>query len=119
MCNREGMSKIVEAEESKVSAVIEQADDTETPKPPTWLKRAISIYWMHEFLVLMVVVILVAKAYPPLGAEYLQPKITAKWIAVIFIFGAFWNCTRLTFRSDSCALSTHTRDLLLLQFWQV
>ena len=115
MCNREGMSKIVEAEESKVSAVIEQADDTETPMPPTWLKRAISIYWMHEFLVLMVVVILVAKAYPPLGAEYLQPKITAKWIAVIIIFGAFWNCTRLTFRSDSCAPSTHIRDLLLLQ----
>jgi hypothetical protein len=109
------MSEIVDAEESKVSAAIEQQDDSEKPMPPTWLERAISIYWMHEFLLLTIVAILVAKAYPRLGTEYLQPKITAKWIAVILIFGAFWNCTRLSFRSDSCAPSTHIRDLLLLQ----
>jgi hypothetical protein len=69
----------------------EAMEPQETEKAaPTWAERAISFNWLNEFLILAVIAILLAKAYPPLGAEYLQPQITAKWIAVIFIFGAFW-----------------------------
>lgn len=46
----------------------------------------VAIYWEHEFLILVVLAILLALAYPPLGAVYLAPKITATWIAVVFIF---------------------------------
>lgn len=51
-----------------------------------FLNRLIDFYWANEFVVLVVIVILLAKAYPPLGAVYLAPHITATWIAVIFIF---------------------------------
>eukprot|EP00546_Thalassionema_frauenfeldii_P007816 CAMPEP_0178924044 /NCGR_PEP_ID=MMETSP0786-20121207/17100_1 /TAXON_ID=186022 /ORGANISM="Thalassionema frauenfeldii, Strain CCMP 1798" /LENGTH=428 /DNA_ID=CAMNT_0020598695 /DNA_START=174 /DNA_END=1460 /DNA_ORIENTATION=+ len=40
----------------------------------------------NEFVLLILLVILLAYAYPPLGAIYLAPQITATWIAVIFIF---------------------------------
>lgn len=43
-------------------------------------------YWTNEFLILILVAILIAFAYPPLGAIYLAPKVTATWIAVMFIF---------------------------------
>lgn len=49
-------------------------------------KRCITFYWTNEFLILIVIVILLAKAYPPLGAIYLVPQVTATWIAVMFIF---------------------------------
>ena len=90
------MSEKVEAEEPQVSAAVEQEDETEKATPPTWLERAISFYWVNEFLILAVVAILLAKAYPSLGADYLQPQITSKWIAVIFIFGAFWYLALVT-----------------------
>jgi sodium/bile acid cotransporter 7 len=45
-------------------------------------------YNNNDFIVQIVIAILLARAYPPLGAEYLQPEITSTWIAVIFIFGA-------------------------------
>jgi solute carrier family 10 (sodium/bile acid cotransporter), member 7 len=40
----------------------------------------------NDFLILILVSIALAHAYPPLGATYLQPHITATWIAVIIIF---------------------------------
>lgn len=40
----------------------------------------------HFSLLSQVIVILLAYAYPPIGAIYLAPQITATWIAVIFIF---------------------------------
>ena len=43
----------------------------------------------HSFLIGNIIVILIAKAYPPLGAIHLYPQITATWIAVMFIFGKF------------------------------
>jgi hypothetical protein len=49
-------------------------------------RRLCKIYSQYEFLILIVVGICIARAYPPLGAEYLQPEITATWVAVIFIF---------------------------------
>lgn len=45
-----------------------------------------SIYTTHSFLIKALILILLAFAYPPLGAQYLAPQITATWIAVIFIF---------------------------------
>ena len=47
------------------------------------------LYATHSFLIGIIIVILIAKAYPPLGAIYLYPQITATWIAVMFIFGKF------------------------------
>lgn len=55
-------------------------------KPTRW-QRFVKFYWDYEFLILVVIVIMLARAYPPLGAIYLAPQITATWIAVIFIFG--------------------------------
>lgn len=47
-----------------------------------WLKA----YHKNSFLILVSLAILFAYAYPPLGAIYVAPHITATWIAVIFIF---------------------------------
>ena len=49
-------------------------------------KRWRKIYAANSFLILVVCAILLALAYPPLGATYLAPQITATWIAVVFIF---------------------------------
>jgi hypothetical protein len=65
-----------------------QAEAEGEKAAPTFLSRCIDFYWDNEFLILIVLVILLARAYPPLGADYLQPQITSTWIAVIFIFGA-------------------------------
>ena len=40
----------------------------------------------NSFLILVVLAILLAYAYPPLGAVFLAPKIMCDWVAVIFIF---------------------------------
>ena len=45
-----------------------------------------NFYTNNSFLILVVIVILLAYAYPKLGAEYLYPQYTATWIAVIIIF---------------------------------
>jgi solute carrier family 10 (sodium/bile acid cotransporter), member 7 len=52
----------------------------------TCLQKCIKYYWEYEFLILVMFSILLARAYPPLGATYLAPDITADWIAVLFIF---------------------------------
>lgn len=51
------------------------------------MQKAINFYWDNEFVCLVVLVICLARAYPPLGADYLQPQILSTWVAVIFIFG--------------------------------
>ena len=43
-------------------------------------------YTANSFIVNILAVILLAYAYPPLGAVYLAPQITATWIAVMAIF---------------------------------
>jgi len=40
----------------------------------------------YDFPICVLIAIGLAKAYPPLGADYLAPEITAKWIAVCIIF---------------------------------
>lgn len=66
----------------------EEEDAVEKPKEPSssFWTRLVNFYFTYEFLILVLLVILLARAYPPLGADYLQPEITATWIAVIFIF---------------------------------
>eukprot|EP00542_Grammatophora_oceanica_P020586 CAMPEP_0194049326 /NCGR_PEP_ID=MMETSP0009_2-20130614/30373_1 /TAXON_ID=210454 /ORGANISM="Grammatophora oceanica, Strain CCMP 410" /LENGTH=435 /DNA_ID=CAMNT_0038695453 /DNA_START=143 /DNA_END=1450 /DNA_ORIENTATION=- len=67
------------------AATKEEASETPSNKP-SCLSCIIQFYWDNEFLILVVLAILIARAYPPLGADYLQPQITATWIAVVFIF---------------------------------
>jgi len=50
------------------------------------LNRFCTFYGNNSFLILVLIVILLAYAYPPLGATYLAPQITATWIAVMIIF---------------------------------
>lgn len=50
------------------------------------LKCLCTFYGNNSFLILVLTVILLAYAYPPLGATYLAPQITATWIAVMIIF---------------------------------
>jgi len=40
----------------------------------------------NSFVVEIIAVIILAYIYPPLGAEYLAPQVTASWIAVVLIF---------------------------------
>ena len=51
----------------------------------TW-KWISSTYRSNSFLIHIIIVILLAYLYPPLGAIYFYPQITASWIAVIIIF---------------------------------
>ena len=47
------------------------------------------VYRTNEFVILIIISILFAKAYPPLGAKYMYPRITSSWIVVVFIFCTF------------------------------
>lgn len=61
----------------------------ETPQSPIYKRawnKCCKIYNANSFLILVIAAILLAYAYPPLGAIYLAPQITATWIAVMFIF---------------------------------
>jgi solute carrier family 10 (sodium/bile acid cotransporter), member 7 len=62
------------------------ATTTTTTTKTAWQRRLASFYWANEFLILVVISIALAYAYPPLGADHVQPDITATWLAVIFIF---------------------------------
>ena len=50
------------------------------------LKCLYKVYTDNAFLILILAAILLAYAYPPIGAKYLAPNITATWIAVMIIF---------------------------------
>jgi len=52
----------------------------------TCRRKLKELYEENEFLLLILIAIVGAKIYPPLGAEYLYPDITADWISVMFIF---------------------------------
>ena len=89
--NEEGVITAPPETDEKMTATAESAVQTtegdEEEAKPTCRQRMIKFYWENEFVILVVIVILLARAYPPLGATYLAPEITATWIAVIFIFG--------------------------------
>jgi hypothetical protein len=76
----------VEAMKSTSDEVADVDEDMDVScRIKCWLKL-IQFYREQEFIILIVLAILLAYAYPPLGATYLVPQITATWIAVIFIF---------------------------------
>mmetsp|Transcript_21396 Transcript_21396/g.39971 ORF Transcript_21396/g.39971 Transcript_21396/m.39971 type:complete len:464 (-) Transcript_21396:92-1483(-) len=64
--------------------------DDSSPKQQSCFRRTYNrwrdFYGANSFLILVLCAILIAYAYPPLGAVYLAPQITATWIAVVFIF---------------------------------
>ena len=55
----------------------------------------------HSFLLGVIIAILLAKVYPPLGAIYLYPQITATWIAVMFVFSKLCVFRFITITSAS------------------
>lgn len=54
--------------------------------PAMLASMTLSFYRANDFSIHILAAIGLARAYPPLGAEYLAPDITAKWLAVCFIF---------------------------------
>ena len=64
----------------------DEKEEEETQPQPSLYSRLLNFYVANEFLILVIGAILLARAYPPLGAKYLAPEITATWIAVCIIF---------------------------------
>jgi len=64
----------------------DNADDEDQPCHTKVWNWWCTFYANNEFVILVVIVICLARLYPPLGANYLQPQITSTWIAVLFIF---------------------------------
>lgn len=52
----------------------------------TFWQKVQSIYWDNEFVLLIVLAIVLAKSNPMIAIRYLHPQITAKYVAVMFIF---------------------------------
>lgn len=65
---------------------VEQEPDVDEKEKPSCQQRWVDFFWEQELLILMALGILLARAYPKLGAVYVQPDITATWIGVVFIF---------------------------------
>lgn len=61
-------------------------NENDNDSAPSCLQRLVAFYFANEFLILIITAILLARAYPPIGAEYLAPEITATWLAVCIIF---------------------------------
>lgn len=74
-------------ESDKAQQPKEETESQEQKGTLTKLRHALhAFYQQNEFLILVILAIALARAYPPLGAEYVHPEITATWIAIIFIF---------------------------------
>jgi hypothetical protein len=89
---------------SSTSAKDEKAEvsldgDSHKEEKKGFFGRFVDFYFKNEFLIMILLAIALAKAYPPLGADYLKPEITATWIAVVIIFGTlmrnelFFECS--------------------------
>lgn len=78
--------KMVTISDNEQASPTSERVETEIYKKPTYLRRAIDFYWKQEFLILVVLAIPIAKAYPELGAVYLKPELTADWLGVSLIF---------------------------------
>jgi sodium/bile acid cotransporter 7 len=78
----------VEEKNASGSVPTEQKQDEEEEKSKCqrYMQRIFAFYVSNQFPLNVILAILLARAYPPLGAEYLQPEITATWIAVAIIF---------------------------------
>lgn len=67
----------------------------------TCMRKLKELYEENEFLLLILIAIVTAKIYPPLGAEYLYPDITADWISVMFIFCEYFESFMFFFKIKS------------------
>jgi solute carrier family 10 (sodium/bile acid cotransporter), member 7 len=65
---------------------VQDKTEEDEQQPTSWGRRFCDFYTKQEFLILVVLAIPLARAYPQLGAYYLHPKYTATWLAVSFIF---------------------------------
>ena len=64
----------------------EEGEEEKTSSCWRIARRMCQFYWNNEFACSVVVAVLFAWIYPPLGADYLAPKITSTWIGVMLIF---------------------------------
>jgi len=71
--------------QQQTSNNLSEKDDADETRP-TFREKVIQFYEANEFLLLIIFAIVLAKIYPPLGAKYLVPDISADWIMVMFIF---------------------------------
>lgn len=60
-------------------------DDRDTPRGIFW-ENLLDFLQTNSFVIKAALAIGLAKLYPPLGATYVYPQITATWLAVVFIF---------------------------------
>lgn len=68
------------------SMAFREEEEANLSRCSRWTKLFVNFCNDNHFLILFVVAILLARAYPPLGAIYVAPHITATWIAVVVIF---------------------------------
>ena len=81
------------AQQLSVAAIEDAPEEVEAEpqsRQVTFCRRAIAFCITNDFLILVVLAICLAKAYPPLGAEFVQPQITATWIAIMIIFCTYY-----------------------------
>jgi len=71
--------------ESPTDEEAEREEEEPSCLRKSW-RRAVTFWNAYQFPLLIILSIALARAYPPLGAEYLAPEITATWIAVAIIF---------------------------------
>ena len=84
---KEGPNELASVPPSNLNIDASSDESAEEASPPSLKERVIKLWWEYEFLFLVIVAIGIARAYPPLGAEFVAPDITATWIAVMLIFG--------------------------------
>ena len=75
---------------------VSSSGDSHNEEKKGFLGRLVDFYFKNEFLIMILLAIALAKAYPPLGADYLKPEITATWVSVVIIFGTL-VCNELLF----------------------
>ena len=57
----------------------------EASKTKTLYQRGVALYHKNQISILLCLAVLLAFAYPPLGADYLQPQIITRWIVVPYV----------------------------------
>ena len=88
-CSDDEMVSKEEGEDNQVQRETAQNEDDKDTNESwfrAFLRRLLAFYLMYDFPIHILLSIGIAKAYPPLGAEYLKPKITASWVATGIIF---------------------------------
>jgi sodium/bile acid cotransporter 7 len=73
-------------EEGEKEKENEEEQQEEKSRLQRFMQSIFAFYVKNQFPLHTMLAILLARAYPPLGADYLQPEITATWIAVAIIF---------------------------------